>query len=109
MRAVSSVDELYRRWNDLLINQNAVGQEEYNWTTKEIKDNIRSIEWDLEDLDETISIVEANPLKFKLTPSDISERRDFITNTKSKIRSIKDELMNPKVKAKIENGMRNVS
>ena len=45
-------------------------------------EEIANITKQIEDLDETISIVEANPLKFKLTPSDISERRDFINSTK---------------------------
>lgn len=32
-------------------------REEIDWTTNELRNNLRSIEWDLEDLDETINIL----------------------------------------------------
>ncbi|OBS70676.1 hypothetical protein A6R68_00780 [Neotoma lepida] len=32
-------------------------REEVDWTTNELRNNLRSIEWDLEDLDETINIL----------------------------------------------------
>ena len=108
-KAIATVDTLYKRWIALLENVNSIGKEEYNWTTSEIKNNIRSIEWDLEDLNETISIVESNPMKFQLTPNDIEERRRFITDSKSSIRTIKENIISPEVNIKLEKASRNVS
>ena len=108
-KAVNSVQELYKRWKDLLSNPNTVGKEEYNWTVNEIKNSIRSVEWDLEDLEETIGIVESNPNKFTLAPNDINDRKHFIRETRKNIQTIKDEINSPETKSRLENGTRQVN
>nr|KAF6275743.1 syntaxin 10 [Pipistrellus kuhlii] len=66
-KAVNTARGLYQRWCELLQEGAAVGREELDWTTNELRNGLRSIEWDLEDLEETIDIpegiVEANPGK----------------------------------------------
>ncbi|XP_025224773.1 syntaxin-10 isoform X3 [Theropithecus gelada] len=62
-KAVNTARGLYQRWCELLQESAAVGREELDWTTNELRNGLRSIEWDLEDLEETIGIVEANPGK----------------------------------------------
>lgn len=107
-KAVSSVQELYRRWQDLLNNANSAGKEEFNWTTNEIKNSIRSVEWDLEDLEETIGIVESNPNKFTLSRNEIDSRKAFISNVKRNVQSIKDDINSSETKAKVEKSNRQV-
>jgi len=34
-----------------------VNKEDFNWTTNELRNCLRSIEWDLEDLEETVYIL----------------------------------------------------
>lgn len=106
---MTSIQELYRRWQDLLNNSNTAGKEEFNWTTNEIKNNVRSVEWDLEDLEETIGIVESNPSKFTLSSNEISSRKAFITNIKKNVQSIKDDITSSDTKAKVEKSSRQVS
>lgn len=60
---------LYGRWTDYQLNvtvatPNGVGpgglpvsKEELEWTTTELRNALRSIEWDLEDLEDTINIL----------------------------------------------------
>lgn len=48
---------LYQRWCELLDDPSAVSREEYDWTANELRNSLRSIEWDLEDLEETINIL----------------------------------------------------
>uniref|UniRef100_A0A8D2DDV7 Syntaxin 10 n=1 Tax=Sciurus vulgaris TaxID=55149 RepID=A0A8D2DDV7_SCIVU len=62
-KAVNTARGLHQRWCELLQDGAAVGREELDWTTNELRNGLRSIEWDLEDLEETIGIVEANPGK----------------------------------------------
>lgn len=50
----------------MLDNFRIVGKDEYNWIINELRNNVRSIEWDLEDLDETVGIVEVNLRKFNI-------------------------------------------
>ncbi|KAF6021347.1 STX6 [Bugula neritina] len=58
---------------------------------RDIKNSIRSIEWDLEDLQETVSIVEKTPRKFNLTSEEVRERQNFIRTVKHKLATLKDE------------------
>ena len=107
-KALATVNQLYVRWKELQESSNSMNKEEHTWTATEIKNNIRSIEWDLEDLTETISIVESNPSKFNLSLIDIEQRQDFISKTRNNIKTIK-EIINPQIKGKLEKGSRNVS
>lgn len=56
-KAVSGAQSLHRRWSRLLPEGAAASKEELDWTTNELRNSLRSIEWDLEDLDETINIL----------------------------------------------------
>lgn len=105
-KALGNVNTLFVKWDKLLSGERT-GQTEIDATLNDIKNNIRSIEWDLEDLTETVNIVESNPMKFQLTPNDIIERKDFITNTKSRIKRMKESLNKPETLAKIEKNTRN--
>ena len=52
---------------------------------------MRSIEWDLEDLEDTIAIAEKNP-KYKIDLQELNQRRQFINATKNEIKSMKDKI-----------------
>lgn len=56
-KAVNTNRGLYQRWCELLQEGASVGREELDWTTNELRNGLRSIEWDLEDLEETIDIL----------------------------------------------------
>lgn len=88
------------RWCELQDDPGSITKEELDWTTNELRNSLRSIEWDLEDLEETISIVEKNPKKFKITDDELRERRGFIEKTKQVVREIKDHMASPATKSK---------
>ena len=54
---MNTSEGLYTRWCELLEDASNVSKEEYDWTTNELRNSLRSIEWDLEDLEETINIL----------------------------------------------------
>uniref|UniRef100_A0A8B9M2E9 Syntaxin 6 n=1 Tax=Accipiter nisus TaxID=211598 RepID=A0A8B9M2E9_9AVES len=85
-KAVNTAQGLFQRWTELLQDPSIATREEIDWTTNELRNNLRSIEWDLEDLDETISIVEANPRKFNLDATELGIRKAFITSTRQVVR-----------------------
>ncbi|XP_076315650.1 syntaxin-10-like [Tachypleus tridentatus] len=57
IKAVSKTKGLYQRWCELQEDPNIVSKEEVEWTTNELRNGLRSIEWDLEDLEETVAQV----------------------------------------------------
>jgi hypothetical protein len=53
---VNGVTALYDRWQELLKTTNTSQNDEFKWTTNQLRTGIKSIEWDLQDLEETIDI-----------------------------------------------------
>lgn len=105
-KALQTSKNLYTRWCELADAPNLVSQEEYNWTTNELRNSLRSIEWDLEDLEETIGIVEKNPRKFRIEISELKERREFIERTKSAVKEMKSQMTSPQSRASEESNVR---
>ncbi|XP_067369304.1 syntaxin-6 isoform X2 [Channa argus] len=94
-KAVNAAQSLHHRWVELLQGGGRASKEELDWTTNELRNSLRSIEWDLEDLDETISIVESNPKKFNLDTTELSKRKDFITCTRQTVKEMKEQMSSP--------------
>ncbi|KFQ63723.1 Syntaxin-6, partial [Pelecanus crispus] len=117
-KAVNTAQGLFQRWTELLQDPSIATREEIDWTTNELRNNLRSIEWDLEDLDETINIlsvvlwresltcclriVEANPRKFNLDATELGIRKAFITSTRQVVREMKDQMSNSSMQALAE-------
>ncbi|XP_063302034.1 syntaxin-10 isoform X2 [Pelobates fuscus] len=98
-KALNTSRGLYQRWCELLQESHVTSVEEFDWTTNELRNSLRSIEWDLEDLEETISIVESNPRKFKISGTELSERRSFVDQTRSSVKEMRDHISSPRVVA----------
>ncbi|XP_056266745.1 syntaxin-6 isoform X1 [Pseudoliparis swirei] len=94
-KAVNAAQSLHHRWSELLQEGGGASKEEMDWTTNELRNSLRSIEWDLEDLDETISIVESNPKKFNLDAMELSKRKAFITSTRQTVKEMKEQMARP--------------
>ncbi|XP_066548704.1 syntaxin-6 isoform X1 [Amia ocellicauda] len=101
-KAVNTAQGLYQRWSELLQDPSGATKEEVDWTTNELRNSLRSIEWDLEDLDETISIVESNPRKFNLDTVELTKRKAFITSTRQIVKEMKDHMSSPMAQAMSE-------
>ena len=100
MNALTKCRNYFERWTDFEDDPNAGTKEELEWTTTELRNGLRSIEWDLEDLEETIGIVENNPKKFKLDETEINIRRKFIQQTKEEVKFMREKLFDSKNKDK---------
>ncbi|KAM7409796.1 hypothetical protein PAMA_001338 [Pampus argenteus] len=96
-KAVNAAQSLHHRWSELLQEGGGASKEEMDWTTNELRNSLRSIEWDLEDLDETISIVESNPKKFNLDSAELLKRKAFITSTRHTVKEMKEQMSSPAV------------
>ena len=67
--AVTVVVDLHKKWRELPGSSQKA--DEYEWTSSELLSGLRSIEWDLQDLEDTVSIVEGNRQKFQLDEADV--------------------------------------
>eukprot|EP00064_Thunnus_orientalis_P017281 superscaffoldBa00003630_g17361 len=87
-KALSRARGLYDRWEELLQDGTQVSRDELDWSANELRNCLRAIDWDLEDLSETISIVESNPGKFRLGDNELQERRDFVERTRKSVQAL---------------------
>ncbi|XP_051957762.1 syntaxin-10-like [Xyrauchen texanus] len=101
-KALSKAQGLFERWEELLQEETPVSHDELDWSTNELRNCIRAIDWDLEDLHETISIVEANPGKFRLGEHELQERREFVERTRKSVQLMKEHLASPSTVAQAE-------
>ena len=89
LKALLKTRELYERWRLGDEHIDLRSAEEQEWAATELRNSLRSIEWDLEDLDDTVNIVEKNPAKFKIDPTDLAARKAFIQQTKEEVENMK--------------------
>lgn len=84
-RSLSKARDLYEQWSDLQPEVAPNSRDEFDSVTIELRNSLRSIEWDLEDLEEALNIVEMNPKKFKFESDEIKARKEFIESTREEV------------------------
>lgn len=89
LKALLKTRSLFERWQTTHLEAETRSPEELEWASTELRNALRSIEWDLEDLDDTVQIVEKNPAKFKMDPTELMVRKDFISQTREEVRLMK--------------------
>lgn len=62
----------------------------------DIKTALRDVQYDIEDIEETVRIVEANPKKFKIGVNEIQSRKDFISHCKNKLTNVENSIRTSK-------------
>ena len=92
LKALLKTRALYDRWRsseDEGLRLRSSSTEEREWAATELRNALRSIEWDLEDLDDTVQIVEKNPAKFRIDATELAVRKRFITETRGEVNRMK--------------------
>lgn len=85
-KSLAHLQELYSALKKL--QSSGTQKDQLKWTADEIKTSVKTIEWDIQDLEETIRIAERNPQKFKLDASELQRRRAFVERSKQTIQEI---------------------
>uniref|UniRef100_B5M731 Syntaxin-like protein n=1 Tax=Amblyomma americanum TaxID=6943 RepID=B5M731_AMBAM len=100
VKAIANNKTLFERWNQYQDPSSLPSKEDIDWTTSELRKGLRSIEWDLEDLEETVAIVEKNPKKFKIDEKEIKSRKAFIEQSRNEVKCMKEAMLESKAKNK---------
>uniref|UniRef100_A0A023FXZ7 Putative syntaxin 6 n=2 Tax=Amblyomma TaxID=6942 RepID=A0A023FXZ7_AMBPA len=100
VKAIANNKTLFERWNQYQDPSSLPSKEDIDWTTSELRKGLRSIEWDLEDLEETVAIVEKNPKKFKIDEKEIKSRKAFIEQSRNEVKCMKEAILESKAKNK---------
>eukprot|EP00698_Gefionella_okellyi_P007635 TRINITY_DN1866_c0_g1_i2.p2 TRINITY_DN1866_c0_g1~~TRINITY_DN1866_c0_g1_i2.p2 ORF type:complete len:259 (-),score=56.94 TRINITY_DN1866_c0_g1_i2:1810-2586(-) len=99
-QSVNKAATLFTRWKALHEQALDSDSQEFDWTTGELVQSLKSIEWDLEDLDESINIAEANRQRFRIDADEIKSRRAYVAKTRGSVAEMKKTITDPSVKQK---------
>jgi len=69
--------------------------------TSDLRSAVRSAEWDLEDLEESVKVVENNPSRFGISESELHDRKNFIVRIRNSLADMKSELEAPDVNERL--------
>ncbi|XP_003746495.1 syntaxin-6 [Galendromus occidentalis] len=92
-RALEKSRLLYSQWSQLKLQSRS--KEEVEWTSNELRNALRSIDWDVEDLEETVSNLEKNIRRYRLTSEEVLARKEFIGAVKNEVYQMKEAVMGP--------------
>jgi len=88
--SLAVVNQLHAKWLEL---RNATSKtDEFEWTSSELLSGLRSIDWDLQDLEDTVTIVETSRQKFPTSDAELQSRKDFIESCRQRVNSMRDEV-----------------
>ncbi|ELR16756.1 syntaxin 6, putative [Acanthamoeba castellanii str. Neff] len=86
VQSVNGARTLYGRWQELLDTTNTAEDEEFKWTTHELK--------------------RGNRAKFRMNEQEVADRRKFVTDTRATVAQMKKDIDNPVTRAKVERDQR---
>lgn len=110
VQSLGQAEGLFARWQTRIDQLGSITTaEQLGQTTGDLKQSLKSIGWDLEDLSETIAIVEDAPSgRFnKITASEIAARKQFVRDTSGRIKTIQESIDSHTGKIKSASGNRN--
>jgi hypothetical protein len=100
---------LYQRHQQLINGGLATSaeQDELSWTRDQLDTQLKQLDYDVQDLEDTVAIVEKNPTKYTHIDSlEIQARKLFIEQTKKELRNIKNSIYSKQAAAKIQKKQR---
>eukprot|EP01094_Clydonella_sp_ATCC50884_P018104 TRINITY_DN3291_c0_g1_i2.p1 TRINITY_DN3291_c0_g1~~TRINITY_DN3291_c0_g1_i2.p1 ORF type:complete len:245 (+),score=58.68 TRINITY_DN3291_c0_g1_i2:123-857(+) len=98
-QSLGGITQLHQRWQHLL--QEGTINDEFQWTERELKSALKSIIWDVQDLEDTIRVVEKDLARFHISESDLHQRKDFIRDARNQVEQVQAELSSPATKNKV--------
>ena len=96
-KSMTETEELFNRWRDIHTKPYLGSTQELAEVTKQLRERLKGIEWDLEDLDETVKVVESNPDRYRVDTSELKRRKIFIYNSAAKVKVTNVLLVNKEV------------
>lgn len=93
VQSLNKARDLYEEWSSVQPSIAPNSRYEFDRITTELRNGLRSIEWDLEDLEEAVRVVVDNPKKFKFDANEIRGRKEFIQTTREEVELMKQAVL----------------
>lgn len=104
--AILRVREMHGEWNRLLRSENTARSTRFQHLHSEIAGDLRQLDFDLQDITETIRMVEENRGRFQIDDAEIASRKGFVTTSRAIVRELQDSVKGASTQAKLEEDKR---
>lgn len=105
-QAIQKVRGMHGEWKRLLHAENTATSARFQELHSEIAGELRQLEYDLQDIDETIRMVEENRARFQFDDREVGSRKEFVRSSRTIVREIQDSVGGRQAKAKIDSDKR---
>mmetsp|Transcript_19468 Transcript_19468/g.61243 ORF Transcript_19468/g.61243 Transcript_19468/m.61243 type:complete len:250 (-) Transcript_19468:31-780(-) len=100
--AIKKVQGMHDEWKRLLQSENTAKSSRFQELHSEIAAELRHLDYDMQDITETIRVVEENRAKFQFGDAEIQSRKDFVTASRGTVKAVQDSVSSRHALGKIE-------
>eukprot|EP00927_Polykrikos_kofoidii_P023237 TRINITY_DN21468_c0_g1_i1.p1 TRINITY_DN21468_c0_g1~~TRINITY_DN21468_c0_g1_i1.p1 ORF type:complete len:250 (-),score=62.78 TRINITY_DN21468_c0_g1_i1:117-866(-) len=106
--AIREAQKMHKEWKRLLETENTAKSQPFQDLHANLAGELRQLDYDLQDITATISMVEENRDKFQISDTELANRKDFIKVSRAAVRDVQEEVTGRKALTKIENDKRSL-
>lgn len=99
-QALQGVKQLHERWATLLKTTNTASSDEFSWANDELRKGLSSVTYDLNDLADTVAVVESNTARFGIDAAEIESRKRFVQEARAAVSEIERDVQSEFAKGK---------
>jgi len=100
---ITKVSMDFDKWKDMFESSNTARNTDFSELAKNMRLAMKTIRADLDDLAQTIKIVEDNRIRFKdIDDAELNSRKKFVNDMRAKLQSIDETLNSQRTKKKLE-------
>lgn len=100
--AVRKVQTMHEEWKELLQRENTYNSLRFKELHSELQGELQHLVYDVQDVSETIKMVEDNRGKFQIDDAEIAKRKDFAKSCDQSIQEIKDSVSSRQTQEKMQ-------
>jgi len=105
-RNIKKTKEMMQEWQVKLTSENTAKSKQFQDLHADLQGEIQSLQYDLQDIADSIDMVEKNRVRFKLDDREINSRKGWLRDSRSAVQQLADAVNSGKAKAKIESDQR---
>ena len=87
-KSLIETEDIFNRWKDIHSKPYLGSVQELGQLTKQLRERLKGVEWDLEDLDETVKVVESNPERYRVETEELNRRKGFILKSSTRVKVV---------------------
>lgn len=104
--AVRKIRFMHKEWRRLLASENTAESQKFQELHSELVGELQQLAYDLQEVERSVTTVEANRERFKLDDAQLEARKQFVKTTRAEHKEIQDEMGSRQTAAKMEDDRR---